>query len=381
MAYHRIEDPVKLRRLLDAVLLLEGDLSLPALLRHFVQEACSMTGARYGALGVLDGDRTGLAEFITHGLTDEEQRRIGSRPQGLGVLGLLIADPRPLRLPDIGEHPASAGFPPGHPPMTSFLGVPVTARDQVYGNLYLTDKVGAAEFSDDDESLVQAFAQAAGIAIENARMHERMHELAVLEDRDRIARDLHDAVIQRLFAIGLALQGTARRLVAAEVVDRLQQAVADIDDTIRQIRSSIFELASTGADRELRAGVLALVRELRPVVGFDASVAFRGPVETAVPAEVAESLLYTARELLTNVGRHARASRSSVAVSVGDGVCTLEVTDDGQGIAAAAASGSNGGGLGIANLRRRAEKLGGELVVAGAPGGGTSVTWRVPVEP
>jgi signal transduction histidine kinase len=380
MAYHHIEDPVKLRRLLDAVLLLEGDLSLPALLRHFVEEACSMTGARYGALGVLDGDRTGLAQFVTHGLTEEEQHRIGSRPRGLGVLGLLIADPRPLRLRDIGEHPASAGFPPGHPLMTSFLGVPVAARDEVYGNLYLTDKVGAAEFSDDDESLVQAFAQAAGIAIENARMHERMHELAVLEDRDRIARDLHDAVIQRLFAVGLALQGTARRPVAAEVVDRLQQAVADIDDTIRQIRSSIFELASTAADRELRAGVLSLVRELRPVVGFDASVAFQGPVETAVPAEVAESLLYTARELLTNVGRHARASRASVVVSVGDGICTLEVTDDGQGVAAAAASGSNGGGLGMANLRRRAEKLGGELVVADAPGGGTSVTWRVPVE-
>ena len=381
MAYHQIEDPAKLRRLLDAVLLLERDLSLPALLRHFVEEACSMTGARYGALGVLDGDRTGLAQFVTHGLADEDRRRIGSLPRGHGVLGLLIADPRPLRLRDIAEHPASVGFPPGHPPTTSFLGVPVAARDEVYGNLYLADKIGAAEFSDDDESLAQAFAQAAGIAIENARMHERMHELAVLEDRDRIARDLHDAVIQRLFAVGLALQGTARRPVAAEVVDRLQQAVADIDDTIRQIRSSIFELASTAADRELRAGVLSLVRELRPVVGFDASVAFQGPVETAVPAEVAESLLYTARELLTNVGRHARASRASVVVSVGDGICTLEVTDDGQGVAAAAASGSNGGGLGMANLRRRAEKLGGEMVVADAPGGGTSVTWRVPVEP
>lgn len=371
---------MKLRRLLEAVMLLEVDLSLPVLLRHFVEEACSMTGARYGALGVLDEDRTGLAEFITVGLSDEAERVIGDRPTGLGVLGLLITDPQPLRMRDIGLHPDSAGFPPGHPAMTSFLGLPVAAHDEVYGNLYLTDKIGWSEFTQDDEALVRAFAQAAGIAIENARLHQRVQEIAVLEDRDRIARDLHDAVIQRLFAIGLSLQGVARPPLAEDVLDRLRQAIADIDDTIRQIRSSIFELASTGVSRGTRASVLALVHELRPVVGFDVSVTFDGPVDTAISEEVTEHLLFAVREALTNVGRHAQASHASVVLGVAEGICTLEVSDDGRGMAATGGGETRGGGLGMANLRRRAEKLSGEVVVGTPASGGTSLLWRVPID-
>lgn len=379
VSYKNIEDPVTLRRLLEAVLLLEADLSLPVLLRHFVEEACSMTGAHYGALGVLNQDRTALAEFITVGLTEDEERRIGARPTGLGVLGQLITEPAALRLPDISDHPHSAGFPPGHPPMTTFLGLPVSAHDEVYGNLYLTDKTGCSEFTRDDESLVRAFAQAAGIAIENARLHERVQEVALLEDRNRIARDLHDAVIQRLFAVGLSLQGVARQPSPDHVVERLQRAIADIDDTIRQIRSSIFELASTSTSSGVRARVLALVRELRQVVGFDAAVSFDGPVDTSIPDEVAGHLLFTLRESLTNVGRHAHASHASVTVRVSSESCILEVCDDGRGIAAATEGGAAQGGLGLVNLRTRAETLGGEVLVESPPGGGTSVVWRVPV--
>lgn len=266
--YRRIEDPVKLRRLLEAVLLLEGDLTLVDLLRHLIEEACAMTGARYGALGVLDDARTSLAEFITVGLTVEEELAIGPRPTGRGVLGLLIAEPKPLRLADISEHPESSGFPPNHPPMTSFLGVPVAAHGEVYGNLYLTDKQGWSEFTQDDEWLALSFAQAAGVAIENARLHERVQEVAVLEDRDRIARDLHDDVIQRLFATGLALQALAKD-VDTRAEERLERAIGDIDATIRRIRSAIFELVSTTGDRGIRAGILALVRELRPLLGFE----------------------------------------------------------------------------------------------------------------
>ena len=378
--YRRMEDPAKLRRLLEAVLLLEADLSLPVLLRHFVQEACSMTAARYGALGVLDAERGGLREFVTVGLSDEEEQEIGVRPTGRGVLGVLIADPRPLRLANIADHPDSAGFPPGHPHMRSFLGVPVAAHDVIYGNLYLTDKIGWSEFTEDDEALVVALAQAAAIAIENARLHERVRQIAVLEDRDRIARDLHDVVIQRLFAIGLSLQGIARAPLAAEALERVQRAIGDLDETVRQIRSSIFELARTSAaGSAVRAGVLGVVRELRPVVGFDVSVSFEGPVETKLPEAVVEQLLFTVREALTNVARHAEASRASVLLRVDDSTATLEVVDNGRGFSGSPGSRGGGRGLGLVNLRRRAEGLGGELAVSTPEGGGTSLTWRVPV--
>ncbi|HVC13963.1 MAG TPA: GAF domain-containing sensor histidine kinase [Acidimicrobiales bacterium] len=379
MPHRRIEDPATLRRLLEAVLHLEADLSLPVLLEHFVQEACSMTGARYGALGVLNEDRTGLSEFITVGMSGEEERAIGVRPTGLGVLGLLIVDPKALRIRNISEHPQSAGFPANHPEMRSFLGVPVGAHNEVYGNLYLTEKIGWEEFTQDDEELVGAFAQAAGIAIENTRLQERVRQVAVLEDRDRIARDLHDAVIQRLFAVGLSLQGVARPLLAGETLERVQRAIGDLDDTIRQIRSSIFELAGTSTTRTgVRAGVLALVRELRPVVGFDVAVFFEGPVETSVPDFVTDHLLFTIREALTNVGRHAQASRAEVRLRVDESTLSLEVVDDGRGIATAP-DGQGTGGLGLANLRRRAEKLGGELSVEARDSGGTSIVWRVPL--
>jgi signal transduction histidine kinase len=378
--FRSIEDPAKLRRLLEAVLLLEADLSLPVLLRHFVEEAVAMSGARYGALGVLDEERKGLVEFITVGLSDEEEHVIGHRPTGLGVLGLLITEPQAMRMADITQHPESAGIPPGHPPMRSFLGVPVGAHDEVYGNLYLTDKIGWSEFTADDESLVSALAQAAGIAIENARLHARVQEVAVLEDRDRIARDLHDAVIQRLFAVGLSLQGAVRSAAGSPVVERVQQAIDDIDDTIRQIRSSIFELSAGPATKALRAGVLAVVGELRPAMGFEVSVVFDGPLDAAVPPEVAEHVLYSVREALTNVARHARASKASVHLGVADGMCRLTVADDGQGVAAAEGGESRGGGLGMGNLRRRAEKLGGEMAVSDGPGGGTVLEWQVPVD-
>jgi len=236
--YRSIDDPTKLRRVLEATLLIEGDLELPALLRHVVDEARSMTGARYGALGVLTNDGTALAEFITVGLEPDQEKLIGPRPTGKGVLGLLIADPRPLRLGHLGDHAESYGFPANHPPMTSFLGVPIKVRDEVYGNLYLTDKVGWSEFALDDVALVEALALAAGIAIENARLHQQVQVAAVHEDRDRLARDLHDTVIQRLFGVGLNLQSMAGR-ASDDTAKRLGAAVAEIDQVIHQVRSTI----------------------------------------------------------------------------------------------------------------------------------------------
>ncbi len=376
MPFHSIEDPAKLRRILEATLLIEADLELSALLRHVIEEARSMTGARFGAIGVLNEERSALGQFITVGLEPDEEDRIGARPTGRGVLGLLITDPRPLRLADLTAHPDSYGFPPNHPPMTSFLGVPIKASGEVYGNLYLTNKVGWSEFSHDDEVLAEALALAAGIGVQNARLHQRVREIAVYEDRDRLARDLHDTVIQRLFAIGLSLQTVGGATAAGPVADRLAMLISEIDDAIRQVRSTIYELGAAHIDQGVRVNVLAVVRELDPVVGFEVPVLFDGPVDSAVSGEIAEHLLATVRESLTNIGRHAGATSANLTLSVDNGMCRLEVVDNGRGLGGTETA---AGGLGLVNLRRRAEKLHGTFVIESPPTGGTRLRWQVPL--
>ena len=245
-----------------------SDLSLPDALRRIVEAAVNLLDAQYGALGVLDGTHHSLTEFINVGLTPEQVAAIGPLPEGHGVLGLLIVDPKPLRLADLNAHPDSYGFPPHHPPMRSFLGVPIRIRDQVYGNLYLTEKQGAAEFSEEDEGLAVALAGAAAVAIENARLHERLTDLALVEDRERIAADLHDTVIQRLFATGLALRARcAWRRPSWPTASRPPSD--DLDDTIRQIRSAIFSLQAPRT-----AGAPPARRDPRPRTEAAASLGF-----------------------------------------------------------------------------------------------------------
>ena len=280
--YRNIDDPAKLRRLMDAVLMIEADIELPVLLRHLVEEACSLVDARYGALGVLNEARTGLEQFLTVGLSEAEEKAIGPRPTGRGVLGLLITEPETLRLSDLTSHPDSYGFPDCHPPMTSFLGVPLRSRGEVYGNLYLTDKVGADDFSQEDAALAEALALAAGIAIENTRLHDRVRVLSVLDDRDRIARDLHDRVVQRIFAVGMALQSAMRLPELGLVVDRVGKAVDDLDSTITEIRTTIFELGDATVHGGVRHGVLGLAEELTPTLGSRPEVVFDGPVDNAI---------------------------------------------------------------------------------------------------
>ena len=376
MPFRSIEDPAKLRRVMEATFLIEADLDLPVLLRHVIDEALSMTNARYGALGVLNEARTGLVEFITSGLTPEQEEEIGGRPTGRGVLGLLISDPKPMRVPKIGSHPNSFGFPLKHPPMTSFLGVPIKVRDEVYGNLYLTDKIGWSEFTSDDEALVGALAIAAGIAIENARLHQQVQDAAVFGERDRLARDLHDTVIQRLFAVGLSLQVVAGRVDSEGEVDRLNVAIADIDDTIRQLRTTIFELGLDPTSPGPRASVLALIDELNRVVGFKVNTTIDGPIDASLSNQIVEQLLATLREALTNIGRHAEATRASVTLSVDSEVCRLQVLDNGHGIIHQK-GGPRGNGLG--NMRRRAEKLGGSFQIENPDAGGTLLIWQVPL--
>jgi signal transduction histidine kinase len=368
-------------RLLDAVVALSADLSLPNVLKRIVEAAAAVSGARYAALGVLAQDqpdlKRGLVEFVTHGIDSRGIRAIGHLPQGLGILGLLITDPKPRRIADIGAHPAHAGFPAHHPPMTSFLGVPVMVRDQVFGNLYLTEKRGAAEFSQSDEDMVVALAGAAGVAIENARLHQRLEQVAVLGERERIARDLHDTVIQRLFATGMGLQSLVGRMEETDLRVRLQQAVDELDETIREIRITIFDLEARDAEKDgLRTRVLSLTGEATATLGFAPKVHMDGPLEAATDASTQEELLKTLREALSNVVRHANASSVEVLLRAASGTITLRVADNGVGLPKDARHGH-----GLDNMQTRAESLGGVCEVSARRGGGTIVTWRVPASP
>jgi signal transduction histidine kinase len=371
-----IDYPARLRHLLGAVLSVGTDLSLPRVLRRIVEAGVELVDAQYGALGVLDEAGHGLSEFINVGMPEGSVERIGHLPEGHGILGLLIVDPRPLRLADLRTHPDSYGFPPHHPPMRSFLGVPIRVRDEVFGNLYLTDKRTAEQFSAEDEELAITLAGAAGIAIENARLHGRLRDVTLIEDRERIAADLHDTVIQRIFATGLALQSTARRASNPEVIERIQESVADLDDTIRQIRTTIFALQTARVtSRTLREEILTVVTEAAASLGFEPFLRLDGPLDSTVDDETGRELLAVMREALSNVIRHAAASRAEVEVAVRDGELIVRVSDDGKGLANSGA----GTGRGLSNMVRRAEALGGSCTI-GPPvsGPGVTVEWRVP---
>ncbi len=526
--------------LLEAVVSVGANLDLEMVLKQIVEAASTLVRARYGALGVI-GEGGRLAEFVPVGLSDDQIAAIHHWPEGLGLLGALISEPRPLRLPEIAGSPMSHGFPPGHPPMRSFLGVPIRVRDEVYGNLYLTEKVGGADFDEEDEALLVALAAAAGVAIDNARLYQearrqqrwlrassevtkrllsgarsdevlalitqqaldisgadlvalavptpdrqqlviqhaaganasgamglvlpasrslsgevmtsgepvavadfehdprvagpaREHmplgpaillplgepgdvrgvftvgrdpgamplhpeavemvstfaaqaaiglelaehrndaeRLAILQDRDRIARDLHDLVIQRLYATGMSLQGAMPLLTRPEAAGRVSNAVDALDETIREIRSAIFSLQARGDSRQhgLRAQLLGVVDEQTAALGFAPSLRLVGPLDETVRADVGEHLLGALREALSNAARHAHASRVDVTVQA-DTELVLRVSDNGTGM------GSTTRRSGLANLAERATELGGKLEISPAEGGGTQLDWRVP---
>ncbi|MFJ3636008.1 GAF domain-containing protein [Streptomyces sp. NPDC090112] len=535
----------RLNGLLEAVMSVGRELDLPQVLNGIVEAAVVLVDAEYGALGVIGDDRK-LAQFLPVGITDDLRARIGDLPSGHGILGELIRHPEPLRLSELSDHPASYGFPPHHPPMHSFLGVPIRVREEVFGNLYLTEKRGRAAFDEEDEALLSTLAVAAGIAIENARLFEdlslrerwleatsditsallsgipqdevlagmlerakditstdlgvlyligasgelrgslalgdcaaahrgvvlpsvagtlaeaalaegglitvadvasdrnvtvqperwagfgpavavtvgtkeklsgilvlaRRHgrppfataevaalpgfadqvalaleladrrrdaeQMSLLEDRDRIARDLHDLAIQRLFATGMTLQSAQRFVDHPEASERLARAVDDLDVTIKIIRSTIFGLREhepVGGSPTLRFRTVRAVDEAAAALGFAPALRMEGLVDTDVPAVVADEVLAVLSEALTNVARHAGASRVEVAVVAADRALTVTVTDDGVGLP--------GGGRrsGLRNLAERAERLRGRMdVISPGPGGsGTRLEWAAPL--
>lgn len=535
----RIEEIVEGRDrfdgLLEAILVVTSDLELDETLRTIVRTAIDLVDAQYGALGVR-GRGHELVEFVYDGIDDAAARAIGHLPEGRGVLGLLLDDPKPIRVDNIADHAASVGFPPNHPPMVTFLGVPVRIREEVFGNLYLTEKAGGQPFSEDDEVLVQALAAAAGIAIENARLYQqakhrqswieatrdigtellsgtdpvrvfrlvaeksrqlsgaaltavfvpedgdappreatelvvtatagegtaldvdavpvadspighaftqrtpmrfeglglgvdgvqtgpalllplrvgdavagvlvalrpvgaspftdenmdmmaafadqaalawqlastqrRMRELDVLTDRDRIARDLHDHVIQRLFAVGLALQGTIPRARTPEVQERLTGCVDDLQEVIQEIRTAIFDLHHAQPGVTLRQRLDEAIDQFTDPE-MRTTTRFSGPL-SVVSDKLAEHAEAVVREAVSNAVRHANATTLQIGVTVGDDL-HIEVVDNGCGIAADVTP------SGLANLRARAEEVGGQFVVQGAPQGGTILTWCAPL--
>lgn len=380
----RPDDAVRVRfdRLVESLASVASGVSLPHVLRHVVESAVTLVDARYGALGVI-GDDGGLSNFITTGVSPETIAAIGDLPEGRGILGRLVVDPVPLRLADLSEHVDSVGFPPNHPAMRTFLGVPIRIGDDVFGNLYLCDKLDAEgtpiEFTEDDEHLVVALSAVAAVAIENSRLHARLQALAVFEERERIARDLHDNVIQRVFATGMSLQGSARLVdPGGDVAHRIAAAVDDLDAIIAEIRGTIFDLERRPTQRPLlAASLLDVIDEIVRPAGIEPAVRIDGRLdgraEHVIDPGLGEDLLAVVRESLSNVVRHASAAHVDVTVQATDAL-SVRVIDDGCGPGL-----TRGRGRGLGNLTARAQARGGSFTIDAADGGGTVVVWTVPL--
>ncbi len=365
------------RVLIDAGLTLASELDLDAVLQRIVELATEITGATYGAIGVLSNDRR-IERFVTTGISDEERAAIGDPPTGHGILGLLIDIPQPIRFPDLSLAERSIGFPPNHPQMRSFLGAPVRALGQVYGNIYLTNKRDADVFTDDDEAALVVLATQAGVAIENARLYEEMRRaevelrrLDLLEERERIAKELHDGVVQSLFAVGMGLQGAAALAHDPEITARLENAVEDIDRAIRDLRNYIFGLRpGILADRQLDDAIRELCGQFEERTGVVTVPVVNGQV-AAEMASQASDVIQLIREALSNVGRHADATTCRVSLTRdADGRVTLEIDDDGRGFD----TGAPRTGMGLANLEARVSSMGGAFDARSVEGDGTTVT-------
>ena len=308
-----------------------GLVSVDDVLQVIVDQVRPLLGAQYAALGIVDADGR-IERFITSGMDDETRRRIGALPEGHGTLGLIIRENRSFRIPDINTDPRRYGFPPNHPRMTSFLGVPITVKGISLGRLYLTNKIGADEFSEDDRSLVETFALHAGIAMENARLHEQLQRLAVVDERERISKDLHDGIIQNMYAVGLSLEDVPELMVddRVEAAARVERAIDAIHLSIQDIRNFIVGLRPELLEgASLVVGLAALVEEYRHNMIVDLELRLPDVVAEP-PAEVTGHLLAIVSESLSNVVRHSRASCASLELTAqGDGA-TLGV---GLGIA------------------------------------------------
>jgi signal transduction histidine kinase len=358
-----------------------GLVSVDDVLQVIVDRVRPLVRAQYAALGIVD--TTGRIErFITSGMDDETRRSIGALPEGHGMLGLIIRENRSFRIADINTDPRRYGFPPNHPPMKSFLGVPITIKGISLGRLYLTNKIGSDDFSEEDRSLVETFALHAGIAMENARLHEQLQRLAVVDERERISKDLHDGIIQNMYAVGLSLEDVPELMVEdrAEAAARVERAIDAIHLAIQDIRNFIFGLRPELLEgTSLVGGLAALVEEYRHNMIVDLELHVPDAI-IEPPSEAGSHLLAIVSESLSNVARHSQASRASVAlVTEGDGdVPALELTIEDNGIGFDPDGVVKLGHQGLANTRERAASIGGTVTIDSRPGAGTRVIVRVP---
>jgi signal transduction histidine kinase len=353
-------------------------LAVDDVLQLIVDRVRDLVDASYAALGIVGPDGQ-IERFITAGMEPHVRRAIGPLPRGRGLLGLIIREGRSYRIPSIADHPDSSGFPPHHPPMTSFLGVPVTAHGLRIGNLYLTDKRGAAEFSPADQRLVELFASHAGIAIDNARLHAQASRMAVADERDRIGRDLHDGIIQSLYAVGLSLEDVPELMADApdEASERVDAAIESINLAIRDIRNFIYGLRPEAVDgSQVVAGIAALAEELRHGGFVDVEVDLDPMADPGLTPEAGAELLNLIREALSNAARHAQAGRIAIALDVDGDESVLTIEDDGVGFDPERPPGA--GHHGLANMRARAPAIGGRLEIHSQPGAGTRIVLRLP---
>lgn len=356
---------------------ISGVLALEPVLQLIVDRVRDLADAEYAALGIVNADGV-IERFITSGLSAAERERVGAVPRGRGLLGLIIAEGQTFRIADIAHDPRRFGFPPNHPEMHSFLGVPVTVKGLSVGDLYLTNKRGAREFSADDQLLVERFAAHAGLAIENARLSEQVQALAVVEERERIGRDLHDGIIQRIYAVTLGLDDVPEMANQdpAAAGERVERAIDALHAAIGEIRTFIYGLRPGLDSPSGFAGALeTLADETRLHALLEIEV--RASATPIISATVSSELLSIAREALSNAARHAAATKVVLEMGSREGEIQLEITDNGTGFDAAAPRESGHHGLG--NMRRRAEALGGRLLVESERGSGTRIIVALPL--
>ena len=356
--------------LIDSVLDIASGANLRSTLQRIVNNAAALTDAKYAAIAVR-GKEGEVEEFVYYGMSDEEADEIANFPEGKGLFGHMLAHPDVLRLADMSHHAMAAGLPAGHPEMRSFLGAPLMVQGKKFGQLYITEKQGHVEFTAEDEALVSALAAAAGVAVDNARSHEVRSSLVLIEERERIARDLHDLVIQRLFATGMSLQALLRSSHLEDpVVERINGTIDELDKTIKQIRQTIFALQDSSPDG-MRARVIAEFEAFKTLVDFTPELHFEGPVDAKVPDRIITHAVAVVRELLSNVAKHSRATACELRVRVAGDELTVTVTDNGIGFTEPPHR------RGLSNVARRAEAHSGIFTIEAAEPRGTRAHWSV----
>jgi len=362
----------------EASLELVKDVSLDHLLERIAKVACEQSDARYAALGVLD-EGGKLVKFITVGMTDDEIKRMAHPPVGKGLIGELMNTEVPLRVPVIQEHPHSVGFPAYHPHMVSFLGVPIRALNHQLGQIYLTEKIGAPGFNADDEKIIQMLAAYAAAAIQNARLHENTHRLAVLEERERIGMDLHDGIIQSIYGVGLSLE-SALHSFEDDPVDakaRVQHSIESLNQAIRDLRGYILDLRPRQMGTEgLTSGLNRLITEFR--VNTLATVQLSGTDNdiTDLPQSHSMVLFHICQEALANIAKHGKAKQADISLWSTDERVLMEIHDNGKGFEIEKMSMTIGHGL--ANMQTRARSVGGDVDISSVVGEGTTVLAWVP---